>query len=69
MINILMTRTNDDDGVYLRFPASPAEIGEAFAEMDSISTDTSAMTSGWKPITASRFAGTSGSITPPARAD
>jgi len=42
MINILMTRTNDDDGVYLRFPASPAEIGEAFAEMDSISTDTSA---------------------------
>lgn len=41
MITLHLTRA-DDEGVYLKLPSSPAEIGEAFAELDAISTDTSA---------------------------
>ena len=36
MITLLLTR-GDDEGVYLKLPASAAEIGEAFAELDNIS--------------------------------
>lgn len=41
MITLLLTRAGEDEGVYLKLPSSPAEIGEAFAELDAISTDTS----------------------------
>ncbi len=39
MFNLHLTRGNDREGVHLGFPASPGEIGEAFAWLDSISTD------------------------------
>jgi hypothetical protein len=41
MITLLLTRAREDEGVYLKLPSSPAEIGEAFAELGAISTDTS----------------------------
>jgi hypothetical protein len=41
MITLNLTRADDLEGVYLKLPSSPAEIGEAFAELDAISTDTS----------------------------
>lgn len=41
MITLHLTRTGEDEGVYLKLPSSPAEIGEAFAELDALSTDTS----------------------------
>jgi hypothetical protein len=41
MITLHLTRANDDEGVYLKLPSSPAEIREAFSELDAISTDTS----------------------------
>lgn len=41
MITLHLTRANDDEGVYLKLPASPAEIREAFSELDAISTDAS----------------------------
>ena len=41
MITLHLTRAADNEGVYLKLPSSPAEIGEAFAELDAISTDTS----------------------------
>ncbi|MDD3193018.1 MAG: hypothetical protein PHE47_04100 [Oscillospiraceae bacterium] len=41
MIALHLTRTDDDKGIYLKLPSSPAEIGEVFAELDAISTDTS----------------------------
>ena len=41
MITILMTR-GDDEGVYLKFPASAEEINEAFAELDNISSGSTA---------------------------
>ena len=41
MITLLLTRAGEDEGVYLKLPSSPAEIGEAFAELDAISTDAS----------------------------
>lgn len=37
-----LTDANLDELDYLKLPSSPAEIGEAFAELDAISTDTSA---------------------------
>ena len=36
MITMLMTRGNDE-GVYLKLPASSDEINKAFAELDNIS--------------------------------
>lgn len=39
MITLHLTRADDDEGVYLKLPSSPAEIGEVFAELDSISMD------------------------------
>lgn len=41
MITLHLTRAADNEGVYLKLPSSSAEIGEAFAELDAISTDTS----------------------------
>jgi hypothetical protein len=41
MITLHLTRANDDEGVYLKLPASPAEIGEAFSELNAISSDAS----------------------------
>ncbi len=41
MITLLLSRGNDE-GAYLYLPASPAEIGEAFAELDNISEDKTA---------------------------
>jgi hypothetical protein len=40
MITLHLTRANDE-GVYLKLPASPDEIREAFSELDAISTDAS----------------------------
>lgn len=39
MITLHITRTDDYEGVYLPLPATPAEIGEAWAELDAISDD------------------------------
>lgn len=39
MITIHLTRSDDYEGVYLPLPTSPAEIGEAWAELDTISDD------------------------------
>jgi len=39
VITIHLTRSDDYEGVYLPLPASPAEIGEAWAELDTISDD------------------------------
>lgn len=39
MFNLHLTRSGHREGVHLGFPASPGEIGEAFAWLDSISTD------------------------------
>lgn len=41
MITLHLTRAADNEGVYLKLPSSPAEIGEAFVELDAISTDIS----------------------------
>lgn len=37
MINLHLTRGDNYEGVYLRLPATPAEVGEAYAMLDSIS--------------------------------
>lgn len=37
MINLHLTRGDNYEGVYLQLPATPAEVGEAFAMLDSIS--------------------------------
>lgn len=42
MFNLHLTRGNDREGIHLGFPASPGEIGEVFAWLDSISTDIAA---------------------------
>jgi hypothetical protein len=39
MFNLHLTRGGHREGVHLGFPASPGEVGEAFAWLDSISTD------------------------------
>ncbi|ACL20447.1 hypothetical protein Dhaf_2419 [Desulfitobacterium hafniense DCB-2] len=39
MITLHLTRADDYAGVYLPLPATPAEIGEAWAELDHISGD------------------------------
>lgn len=39
MLNLHLTRGNNREGIHLGFPASPGEIGEVFAWLDSISTD------------------------------
>ena len=39
MINLYLTRGNDFGSVCLRLPASPAEEGEVFAQLDEYSTD------------------------------
>lgn len=39
MFNLHLTRGNDREGVHLGFPASPGEIGEAFATLDAIRSD------------------------------
>lgn len=39
MITLPLTRADDYEGVYLRLPSTPAEIGEAWAALDSISDD------------------------------
>lgn len=39
MINLHLTRGNDREGIHLGFPASPEEIGEAFAKLNAISPD------------------------------
>ena len=39
MFHLHLTRGGHREGVHLGFPASPGEIGEAFAWLDSISTD------------------------------
>ena len=39
MITLHITRADDYEGVYLPLPASPAELGEAWAELDTISGD------------------------------
>lgn len=39
MITLHVKRTDDYEGVYLPLPASPAELGEAWAELDTISGD------------------------------
>lgn len=43
MITLHLTRNSETDGVYLKLPSTPAEIGEAFAELDTISADRSAI--------------------------
>ena len=40
MITLHLTRADDYEGVYLPLPATPAEIGEAWAALDGISDDT-----------------------------
>ena len=37
MIELHLTRGDNYEGVYLRLPATPAEVGEAYAMLDSIS--------------------------------
>lgn len=39
MFNLHLTRGNDREGIHLGFPASPGEIGEAFASLDAIRSD------------------------------
>ncbi len=39
MITLHLTRADDYEGVYLPLPATPAEIGEAWASLDNISDD------------------------------
>jgi hypothetical protein len=39
MITLHLTRADDYEGVYLPLPATPAEIGEAWAALDNISDD------------------------------
>ena len=39
MITLHLTRGNDYEGVYLKLPSTPAEIGEAWGELDNISSD------------------------------
>jgi len=39
MINLHLTRADNYEGVYLRLPATPAEIGETFGRLDKISED------------------------------
>jgi len=41
MINLHLTRADNYEGIYLRLPATPAEIGEAFGWLDEISEDVS----------------------------
>ncbi|MDD3229979.1 MAG: hypothetical protein PHE09_12290 [Oscillospiraceae bacterium] len=41
MLNLHLTRSNVHEGVYLHLPATPAEIGEAWAALDGISDDVS----------------------------
>ena len=36
MISLHLTRGDNYEGVYLRLPATPAEVGEAYAMLDSI---------------------------------
>lgn len=36
MIDLHLTRGDNYEGVYLRLPATPAEVGEAYAMLDSI---------------------------------
>lgn len=43
MITLHLTRNIETDGVYLDLPSTPAEIGKAFAELDAISADRSAI--------------------------
>lgn len=40
MINLHLTRGNNYEGVYLRLPATPGEVGEAFGWLDEIDTET-----------------------------
>ena len=37
MIELHLTRGDNQEGVRLRFPTTPAEIGEAFALLDTVS--------------------------------
>ena len=37
MISLHLTRGDNYEGVYLQLPATPAEVGEAYAMLDSIS--------------------------------
>ena len=37
MIDLHLTRGDNNEGVYLRLPATPAEVGEAYSMLDSIS--------------------------------
>lgn len=39
MINLHLTRGNNYEGVYLRLPATPGEIGEVFGWLDEIDTE------------------------------
>lgn len=39
MFNLHLTRSNDREGIHLGFPASPGELGEAFAALDAIRPD------------------------------
>ena len=39
MITLHITRADDHEGVYLPLPTTPAEIGEAWAELETISGD------------------------------
>lgn len=39
MINLHLTRGNNYEGVYLRLPATPGEVGEAFGWLDEIDTE------------------------------
>ncbi len=39
MLNLHLNRSHDHEGVYLHLPATPAEIGEAWAALDGISDD------------------------------
>ena len=39
MIDLQLTRGNNREGVFLRFPATPAEIGSAFALLDTVCDD------------------------------
>lgn len=41
MITLYLTRADEVEGTYLHLPATPEEIGEAFAELDNLSLDTS----------------------------
>jgi hypothetical protein len=39
MITLHLTRSDDDEGVYMRLPCTPAETGEVWAALDHISED------------------------------